>query len=82
MRDSLGRIEVKAQNVPIRCGGVQVEPGDLILADYDGVIVVPVSAAKEAITRAEEKVGREGIVRKELSQGLSVSDVFSRHETL
>jgi 4-hydroxy-4-methyl-2-oxoglutarate aldolase len=82
MRDSLGRIEVKAQNVPIRCGGVQVEPGDLILADFDGVIVVPISAAEAAISRAEEKVGREGLVRKELSQGLSVSDVFSRHEIL
>ena len=38
--DSLGRLDVVAHNVPIESGGVLVYPGDLILADHDGVVVV------------------------------------------
>src|SRR5205814_1534192 len=36
--DSLGRIDVDAVGVPIRCGGVEVRAGDLVLAHYDGVV--------------------------------------------
>jgi len=82
MRDSLGRIEVKAQNVPITCGGVRVEPGDLVLGDFDGVIVVPLSVAESAIALAEEKVERERVMRGDLSRGMSVGEAFSKHETL
>src|SRR3954470_23818713 len=39
--DSLGRLDVVGHNIPIDCGGVLVYPGDLILADRDGVVSVP-----------------------------------------
>ena len=39
--DSLGRLDVAAYDVPIHCGGVLVGPGDLILADDDGVVAIP-----------------------------------------
>src|SRR5919204_2983782 len=54
--DSLGRIDVDAVGVPIECGGVAVEPGDLVLGDHDGVVVVPAAHAEEVIGLAEEKV--------------------------
>src|ERR671937_2145649 len=43
--DSLGRIDVDAVGVPIECGGVTVHPGDLVIGDHDGVVVVPLAAA-------------------------------------
>jgi 4-hydroxy-4-methyl-2-oxoglutarate aldolase len=74
--DSLGRIEVDQVAVPIECGGVTVKPDDLVLADYDGVVVVPAEIAEEAITRAEEKVSGENLVRDKLAEGMRVWDAF------
>src|SRR5438067_1403552 len=53
--DSLGRIDVDAVGVPISCGGVEVAPGDLVLGDHDGVVVVPARLAEEAVGLAEQK---------------------------
>jgi 4-hydroxy-4-methyl-2-oxoglutarate aldolase len=76
--DSLGRLEVAAYDVPIVCGGVRISPGDLVLADFDGVVVVPGAAAEEAIRRAEEKVSGENLVRQHLQEGMPVSEAFRR----
>jgi 4-hydroxy-4-methyl-2-oxoglutarate aldolase len=74
--DSLGRIDVKAIGVPIECAGVKVDPGDLVLADHDGVVVVPSGVADEVVTAAEEKVAGENLVRKKLAEGMAVSEAF------
>jgi 4-hydroxy-4-methyl-2-oxoglutarate aldolase len=74
--DSLGRIDVEAVGVPISCGGVQVEQGDLILADFDGVVVVPAAVADEVIGLAEEKVAGENLVRSKLAEGMPVWEAF------
>lgn len=74
--DSLGRIEVDQVGVPIECGGVTVKPDDLLLADYDGVVVIPSEVAQEAISLAEEKVTGENLVRDKLAQGMPVWDAF------
>lgn len=74
--DSLGRIDVDAVGVPIECGGVRVEQGDLVLADFDGVVVVPAVAADEVIALAEEKVSGENLVRSKLAEGMPVWDAF------
>jgi 4-hydroxy-4-methyl-2-oxoglutarate aldolase len=74
--DSLGRIEVDQVGVPIQCGGVTVKPDDLLLGDYDGVVVVPSEVAEEAIARAEEKVAGEDLVRDKLAEGMPVWDAF------
>ena len=47
-----GRNEVESVNRPIECGGVLVEPGDVIVADGDGVIVVPRQRAEEVAAYA------------------------------
>ncbi|MDH5745348.1 MAG: RraA family protein [Candidatus Bathyarchaeota archaeon] len=46
-------------NVPIQCGGVQVKPGDLIMGDGDGVIVIPADYAKETLEYAKKKAEKE-----------------------
>jgi 4-hydroxy-4-methyl-2-oxoglutarate aldolase len=43
-----------AKNIPINCGGVEVRPGDIVAADMDGVVVVPVEHAAEVLKRAQE----------------------------
>jgi regulator of RNase E activity RraA len=80
--DSLGRTDVDARDVPIECGGVQVHPGDLILADHDGVVVVPRGIAEEVLAKAEEKVRGENLVRQKLAEGMSVREAFRRYGVL
>jgi 4-hydroxy-4-methyl-2-oxoglutarate aldolase len=74
--DSLGRIDVDAVGVPISCGGVEVSPGDLVLGDNDGVVVIPSQLGAEVIALAEEKVSGEDVVRAKLAEGMPVSEAF------
>ncbi len=76
--DSLGRLDVTAHNVPISCADVLVYPGDLILADHDGVVVVPSVAAEETLRLAEEKVSGENLVRKALASGMTTAEAFKK----
>jgi 4-hydroxy-4-methyl-2-oxoglutarate aldolase len=74
--DSLGRIDVDAYGVPVICGGVEVAPEDLVLADHDGVVVVPAAVAEVIVKAAEEKVSGETLVRTKLAEGMPVSEAF------
>lgn len=74
--DSLGRLDVAAHNVPVACAGVLVYPNDLILADHDGVVVVPNAAAEEALARAEAKASGENLVRQALAGGMTTTEAF------
>lgn len=58
-----------AVNVPIACGGVTVMPGDVIVADDDGAVVVPVGLAPEVARKASEHVEWEEFSRIRLSEG-------------
>jgi regulator of RNase E activity RraA len=80
--DSLGRIDVAGHDVPIHCGGVHVRPGDLILADEDGIVAIPQGVAEQAIALAEEKVRGENLVRQALAGGMSVTEAFRRYGVL
>jgi 4-hydroxy-4-methyl-2-oxoglutarate aldolase len=74
--DSLGRIDVDAVGVTVECGGVEIAPGDLVLGDHDGVVVIPSPLADEAISQAEEKVEGENLVREKLAEGMPVAEAF------
>jgi 4-hydroxy-4-methyl-2-oxoglutarate aldolase len=76
--DSLGRLDVVAHDVPIQCGGVLVYPNDLVLADHDGVVVVPFAIAEQTLRLAEEKVSGENLVRKALAAGMPTSEAFAK----
>jgi 4-hydroxy-4-methyl-2-oxoglutarate aldolase len=76
--DSLGRLDVVHHNVPIQCGGVLIYPGDLMLADHDGVVCVPQAAAEETLRLAEEKVSGENLVRKALADGMTTTEAFAK----
>ena len=80
--DSLGRGRVMAFDVPVRCGEVLVYAGELVFADFDGVVVVPRDLEEEVLDRAAEKAGRESASRKELLEGKSLQEVYSKYGVL
>ena len=65
-----------AVNVPIACGGKLVMPGDIIVADDDGVVVVPISLAEEVVKKAGEKHDWEEFTRMRLEQGGELSKYY------
>ncbi|ARD85275.1 demethylmenaquinone methyltransferase [Ferroplasma acidiphilum] len=80
--DSLGRNDVIDYDVPIECGGVKVNSGDLIFGDVDGVVVVPREIEKNVIQAALDKVDGENKVRDEILHGVKVSEVFRKYKIL
>ncbi|MCS7023747.1 MAG: RraA family protein [Bryobacteraceae bacterium] len=80
--DSMGRGIVTGYNIPVECGEVLVHPGDLIFADYDGVVVIPGAMVREVIELAAEKARREDSTRAELLAGGYLRDVFRKYGVL
>jgi len=80
--DSLGRARVMAYDVPVKCGEVVVLPGELVFADFDGVVVVPRRVEAEALRLAEEKAGKENDSRRELLKGRSLREVYNQYRVL
>ena len=80
--DSLGRGKVMAYDVPVRCGDVLVNPGDIVFADFDGVVVIPKNVEDETIQKAYEKVTKENQSRIDLLKGDSLRTVYDRYGVL
>jgi len=80
--DSKGRGIVTGYNVPVDCGEVLVNPGDLILTDQDGAVVVPRAMVREVVRIASDKVERENGSRAELMKGALLRDVFNKFGVL
>jgi len=76
-KKSLGRI-----NHPICCGGVYVRPGDLVLGDDDGVVVVPQQRVGDVLQLARERMRREEEILSALKQGRTTLEVLGLHEIL
>ncbi|MGA7921203.1 MAG: RraA family protein [Candidatus Acidiferrales bacterium] len=74
--DIVGRWRLVAHNVPIDIGRIHVDPGDYILGDRDGVLVIPKSIAAEVVTKAEEVVKTENLVRKSILKGTHPVDAY------
>jgi regulator of RNase E activity RraA len=74
---TLGRYKTVASQVPVRVGGIMVHPGDLIVGDVDGVVVVPKAKTSEVLKMAQEIDARELeqakliIAEKSLRKGLA-----------
>jgi len=80
--DSKGRARVEAIDKPVMCGEVLVHPGDLIVADFDGVVVVPKRLEKQVLKFAREKVEGESKTRQDLLAGRSLRDVYNDYGVL
>ena len=80
--DSKGRGAVVDFNIPVECGGVVVEPGDLIVGDFDGVVAIPARVADEVVRLATDKASRENTTRAELMAGAYLRDVYAKYGVL
>ena len=74
MRTGKDRVRVEATQVPVSVGGIRVEPGDLLLGDGDGVVVVPAARAAEALSAAEAIERAEDSIRAEVQAGRSLRE--------
>lgn len=65
-----------AVNVPVVCDGVLVNPGDTVVADADGVIVIPRAYLKLAVENAQARKRKEEETRRAIAQGATLLDLF------
>ncbi len=80
--DSLNRQRVVDVDVPVEIDGVAFNPGDLVMADRDGIVVVPQAVEAEVIERAFAKVSGENMVRDAIRQGMSAVETFHKYGIL
>src|SRR5918993_3338588 len=77
VKETLGSV-----NVPIVCAGQIVRPGDLILADDDGVVVVPRTSAETVLRQSEAREAKEAQTRARLQAGELELDIYGMREKL
>ncbi len=80
--DSFGRGRVIGYDEPVKCGDVLVNPGELVFADFDGIVVVPKAIEAEVIDKAYERVNKETLSRDLLKQGQLLRQVYDRFGVL
>jgi len=69
-------------NIPVVCAGVNVEPGDAVVADDDGVVVVPRRYAAEVAAKAQKRFEDEDAKRQKLASGVLGLDMYNMREPL
>jgi regulator of RNase E activity RraA len=79
--DAKGRLRYVEYGIPVKCGGVNVRPGDVIFGDLDGIVCIPRPDAVSVIRRAEEKLRKEDSFRRAVRKGVGVSKAFIKYKT-
>jgi 4-hydroxy-4-methyl-2-oxoglutarate aldolase len=81
-QDSTGRWELVGHgDVELEIGGVQIARGDWIVADRDGIVVIPEGVAEDAITAAEQKAATEDEIRAAVLSGATPLEAYEQYGT-
>ncbi|WP_206028526.1 RraA family protein [Thalassoroseus pseudoceratinae] len=80
--DSQHRQRVIDVDVPVEIDGVKFSPGDLVVADVDGVVVVPQEIETEVVRSAWEKVHAENITRDAIKDGMKATEAWEKYGVL
>jgi regulator of RNase E activity RraA len=80
--DTRGRAEMVEKDTAIEIAGVRAAPGDWIMGDVDGVVIIPAERAEAVFRAALDKIAAENTTRAELEAGDSLQAVFARHGVL
>jgi regulator of RNase E activity RraA len=80
--DYKGRMHIEAIRIPVICGGVEIHPGDGVIADSDGIVVVPSAHLEKVSELANARAATEKTVLKDLLSGKSVREVWNAYGVL
>ena len=78
-QDIVGRWRLLDVNVTIAIGETRIAPGDYIVGDRDGVLVIPQAAAADVVAKAEEVIHTENHVRRAILEGVHPVDAYHRY---
>jgi len=78
MKTGKDRVQVDATGVTVEIGGALVRPGDILVGDADGVVVIPSERADEVLALADEIASAENAIREAISQGMSLRDARAK----
>ncbi len=79
---TLGRFKTLSSNEPVVCGGITVNPGDLIVADLDGVVVVPKDQIEPVLEKATEIEVREAEQAKYIRETKSLREGIAKYQRI
>ena len=76
-QDAGVRASVLDYGVSVEIEGVHINPGDLVVGDRDGVVIVPGAVEDEVLERAVQKVATENVVRQQIELGMSTTEALA-----
>lgn len=77
--DVVGRWAADELGQPIIIGSVEINAGDYVLADRDGVVTIPAAMVADVVTRTEQVMQTENLVRKAILEGVDPKDAYLKH---
>lgn len=81
-QDAGVRASVLDYGVSVEIEGVHINPGDLVVGDRDGVVIVPGAVEDEVLERAVQKVATENVVRQQIELGMSTTEALATYKVL
>jgi 4-hydroxy-4-methyl-2-oxoglutarate aldolase len=79
--DSTWRWQLQSTQEPVTVGRVRIEPGDWVVGDDDGVVVVPQAIAEDVLAEAEQKAATESEIREAVRDGMPPLEAYERYGT-
>jgi 4-hydroxy-4-methyl-2-oxoglutarate aldolase len=79
MRTGKDRVEVESMGQPVSLGDVQVRPGDVLVGDADGIVVIPSSREREVLETAQSIEEAEQAIEAETARGTRLDDARTKH---